>query len=428
MDEPNNHDILNICGELLDAAGSAPRFNRFLANFCAMIDAPVMTLSVASKPPTDPTSAAVDLAFSFDFGAPPEAYLSYPPFVLNDPVSSHNYGEGRPYDWPSWMPDNKRSRLEAGEFVLWSELVPQTEIHELDVYKGHYSLYDFEYGMDASCVLDTGHLCALAAARTSAQEPFSERERDIADVCRPLVFRAAESHIRIHQLKLEAALARHALDSFGFGLAFLAGDGRVVFSNKAFDRFIADGEAMALTRGRVRCRDDDTQTRLLSELDTALERAAAGEHDHGQPLRIPKRDGTMPLTALISTINPLVQDPFYDRHLRPYALFVVTDPDSALALAPPKLMALFDITQAEARVLALLVAGLTLEELTARLGVADSTIRTHIKRLLAKLGVRRQSELVRLVLKSPVAALSESLVANEASCEQTLYEVIREGE
>ena len=59
--------------------------------------------------------------------------------------------------------------------------------------------------------------------------------------------------------------------------------------------------------------------------------------------------------------------------------------------------ALFDLTPGEARVLELIGAGRTNAEIAVVLGVAISTVRTHLLRLFEKTGTHRQAELVGLM-------------------------------
>lgn len=56
------------------------------------------------------------------------------------------------------------------------------------------------------------------------------------------------------------------------------------------------------------------------------------------------------------------------------------------------------LTRAEARVAVRLADGMALREIARDLHVTIETVRTHLKRAYGKLGVRRQAELVRLVL------------------------------
>ncbi len=57
----------------------------------------------------------------------------------------------------------------------------------------------------------------------------------------------------------------------------------------------------------------------------------------------------------------------------------------------------FGLTPAENRLLQCLLDGLALKEAALRLGVARTTARTHLQRIFDKTGVRRQTELQRVI-------------------------------
>lgn len=52
------------------------------------------------------------------------------------------------------------------------------------------------------------------------------------------------------------------------------------------------------------------------------------------------------------------------------------------------------LTPAEANVLGELAAGLSNKEIAARLGVSPNTVKTHVARILEKLGARRRTEAI----------------------------------
>ena len=58
----------------------------------------------------------------------------------------------------------------------------------------------------------------------------------------------------------------------------------------------------------------------------------------------------------------------------------------------------YGLTTAEAGVVIEVIPGGGREDIARRLGVSVATVRTHLIRIFAKTGVRRQAELVRLVL------------------------------
>jgi DNA-binding CsgD family transcriptional regulator len=78
-------------------------------------------------------------------------------------------------------------------------------------------------------------------------------------------------------------------------------------------------------------------------------------------------------------------------------MVLVTDQDQSPALTTGDLQAAFGLTLAEAAVAQLIAQGVGVKRAAIALGVAPSTVRTHLHRILAKTGVARQAELAHLV-------------------------------
>jgi DNA-binding CsgD family transcriptional regulator len=68
----------------------------------------------------------------------------------------------------------------------------------------------------------------------------------------------------------------------------------------------------------------------------------------------------------------------------------------AAATAGDALALLYDLTPAETRVFQLLAGGKTQAAVAAQLGIASSTVKTHLLKVFEKTGISRQAELVRL--------------------------------
>ncbi len=82
-------------------------------------------------------------------------------------------------------------------------------------------------------------------------------------------------------------------------------------------------------------------------------------------------------------------------------------PEAAQALVhaasqPPA--PVFDLTERERAVLALMVEGLNNTQIAARLSVSPSTIKSHVSNILSKLGVTSRTEAVTLALRNHLVA------------------------
>lgn len=79
------------------------------------------------------------------------------------------------------------------------------------------------------------------------------------------------------------------------------------------------------------------------------------------------------------------------------AMLIIVDPDERQEPGERIVRQVFGLTGAEARLAVALVRGLELKEIAAANGVAEATIRSQLKSVLAKTGTHRQSQLVALV-------------------------------
>ena len=78
-------------------------------------------------------------------------------------------------------------------------------------------------------------------------------------------------------------------------------------------------------------------------------------------------------------------------------LVVILPSNAAEPPDPSVLRDLLGLTLAEARVAALVGHGLPPRDAAERLGIAEETVRNTLKRVFAKIGVSRQSELANLL-------------------------------
>jgi DNA-binding CsgD family transcriptional regulator len=79
---------------------------------------------------------------------------------------------------------------------------------------------------------------------------------------------------------------------------------------------------------------------------------------------------------------------------------VLLDPEFSVDAEETQLRELYGLTFTEARLAKLLMDGKTVEGCCKELGVRSSTVRMHVRNLFHKTGVRRQSQLISLLLKS----------------------------
>ena len=118
-------------------------------------------------------------------------------------------------------------------------------------------------------------------------------------------------------------------------------------------------------------------------------------------LRVP-RPGVRSDLGLV--IKPVPLSEWREGQSSPSAAVFISDPDLKESTSRQVLGELFELTPAEANLATLLARGLSLAQVSEAQHISQHTARAQLKSIFAKMGVSRQAELVRLVLKS-VASL-----------------------
>ena len=185
-------------------------------------------------------------------------------------------------------------------------------------------------------------------------------------------------------------LAEGILRLIAIGLVLCDREGRVIYANAAAEAWMRGRSAIALRDGRLCVHRPDLRRRL----EVALEAATVGEPRAPGALALPRGDGD-PVPDVVSVL------PFAGA---PCALVVLGGREWDAGRSDLALRAL-NLTGAERRLVGHLCQGRGLEEAAAEAEVTISTARTYLKRVFAKTGTHRQSELVSLLvsLSPPVA-------------------------
>jgi DNA-binding CsgD family transcriptional regulator len=237
---------------------------------------------------------------------------------------------------------------------------------------------------------------AMTVHRSMANKPpFSEEE--LAVMTR--LGRVAENALRLTARLLAAEMTNLA---FGQVLArldvaayLLDGDGRMLFANPAGERML--GKAVVVTGGRLAARTDADSAALRKAIDAVLSGDPATP-DQVPPPAILNGDGDNAYSvAYVLPVRTTQDHPFTKALVDARAIVVVRRSTSDEPLDPALVRDLLDVTLGEARVAALVGAGLQPREVATKLGIAEETARSVLKRVFAKTGVSRQGELAALL-------------------------------
>jgi DNA-binding CsgD family transcriptional regulator len=208
---------------------------------------------------------------------------------------------------------------------------------------------------------------------------------------------------RMFDLNLaEAGAFADTLDGLDAGLYLVDAGGRIIHANAAGHAILDAGDILYDIGGRLAAYDAQVN-QTLREVFAAAEQGDAALGTKGIAVPMIGRSGehyiahALPLTSGARRRAGIAYPAVAALFVRKAAL--------AMSSRSEVIGKVFKLTPTELRVLLAIVEVGGVPEVAAALGVADSTVRTHVTRLFAKTGATRQADLVKLVAgyASPIA-------------------------
>jgi DNA-binding CsgD family transcriptional regulator len=232
----------------------------------------------------------------------------------------------------------------------------------------------------------TSTLGTVAFSRHVDVGPIGVAELAALRLFIPHLKRAVTTSRLLEARAVEAATYASVLDGLSVGVLLVAPDLRLLHANRAGEALLRSGDPLGLRRGRI-----IAPASVASALTVALAAPLDGIGRRGLGIPARRRDGEELVLHLLPLSPATALAPAVAA-----AIFVA--PATAPRPTPiAALTALFDLTPSEARVLDLIAAGRTNADIARALGVAMSTVRTHLLRLFDKTRTHRQADLVALV-------------------------------
>ncbi len=214
---------------------------------------------------------------------------------------------------------------------------------------------------------------------------FADKDLDFARAITPHIRRAVEISGVIRQQADAERTLQGMLERLAAGAVIVTPDGAIRFRNQVAKAELRDGSFLREVQGRLSGSHADVARLLVRLKEHPIRRQ--GGHDivvanaAGRQLHV--------TWACLDAVAEAADAPFL-------VLFRPPEPD----LRTPLGMAVevFGLTGAETQTLAQVLEGRSLEEAGAVLGVARSTVKSHLDDIYAKSGTRRQAELVARVM------------------------------
>jgi len=187
------------------------------------------------------------------------------------------------------------------------------------------------------------------------------------------------------------------LDALSTACFLVDSAGRVQYINKLAVAVVDAADGLLLEGSVLTARHAPERAHLKSFILGAALRSRSVAHSPGGSLSVSRQRSQFPL--LVSVLP--VPENIAARQLGTSALVFVFDPASVPQSRAASLRQLYGLTPTEAYLADLLLEGLKVSEIADRMNITLETTRCNLKRVLAKTGTHRQTELMKLMLMLP---------------------------
>jgi DNA-binding CsgD family transcriptional regulator len=311
-------------------------------------------------------------------------------YVGADPNSLQVYSES----YPKLDPTADSPSFGVEQVVSATDLVPYEEFRRGRFYREWARPHGW---VDvASAVIEKSAISCtfLSVVRHEANGLVDDEMRRRMALLIPHVRRALLIGQTIHRKQTEAVCFSDVLDGLSSGMILVDANGRIVHTNNAGNAILDAADFLRAVCGRL-VASDLAINAALREILVAASVGDAALGVKGIALPLTAHDGeryvahVLPLTSGARRAAGLAYNAVAALFIRKAAL----EPFS-----PPEVIGeMYKLTPTELRVLLAIVDIGGVPEVAAALGVAVTTVKTHLSRLFEKTGVARQADLVKLV-------------------------------
>jgi DNA-binding CsgD family transcriptional regulator len=220
------------------------------------------------------------------------------------------------------------------------------------------------------------------------------------------LFERLSSHVQ-RSIEIHQLFGRHMvkqtpelkiLDSLNFGVIFLDALGRPGYYNRVAEQISERGDGFRLSSGGLRALNGHSQSKLETLIRSCRHGNSHAEELAGGWVSIARDSAGLDYSVLVIPM-PEVND--LNLFSSPRVLVLVSDPAKEREDIGAPLTHLYGLTEGEVRVCLALAAGKDTASIADELGVSRDAVRFHLKNIFTKTRVKRQGDLIRLLLTLP---------------------------
>ncbi len=291
-----------------------------------------------------------------------------------------------------------RERFPSGMHVGTSEdLVTPDELRKTELYQDFCHPNGVFHICWSAVEQNKGIAAGLGFIRPENAKPFEGKDVNLLKLLNPHLSKAFHLQRIISNATNQNTALLSSVAQLDFGVIAISYDGRVTNLSTPAKRILDERDGIYIRSGILEATGSAENNKLQQMLRIARNYLVDSLQSDVNTMFISRGTGKRPLqVSVFSFISSmlLAED-------RPQIIVLLSDPSAKPVSRAAVLRSLYGLTPTESRLADLLLQGLEVREAADQLGTTLETTRFHVKRVLAKTGTRRQTELIRLMLSLP---------------------------
>lgn len=359
-----------LVGEVYEGALDPKLMAKALRSFLKIYDANYVTLIL--RVPDQPDTGVMIIVGDIE-GADDVAYMTYP--QTNTPFAN------QPLD----------------QVFTVDDIMSSTEWEHNVYFKMFCGPHDVYHLMGADISTPDGGKLRFRATRPKHAPNFSVNDRALCTLFLPHLRRALKLHNLLDRSESLSELYSQAISRLSVATLVLDESGSVLQINPVAEEILARSDGLKLVGGRLEATYPSDNRELQRLIRSAF---APDAPKNAEAMSVTRPSGLVNLGVVVESIPSL---DWAEEKGQPAALVYIRDASSKSLASEVVTKQLFNLTKAETALAMELANGLSLEEAAEALNIRRNTARAHLRSIFSKTGVRRQTELVRIMLNSVVA-------------------------
>jgi DNA-binding CsgD family transcriptional regulator len=276
-------------------------------------------------------------------------------------------------------------------------VITEKELEATEFYNDFFKPNAMHHVVGVSVKVGEGMpLADFSSQRSKQRGAFSDNTVAQWEVLTPHLRRALSISRTMKSLRDTVGGLDTALSCYDHVIFAVGPTGNVVFQSAAAETMLQEGSALRVVAGKLHLDTTEANDRLQHLIHGVAELGLVDGRAAGGAMQVP-RQGKQPLDVVVS---PLRSDDLLG-YRKIAAVVTVNDVHRMPATRTHLMRSLFRLSPVELRVADMLLAGMETREVAEHMGISFETVRFHVKRVLAKTGSKRQTELVRRMMSLP---------------------------